>query len=135
MTRVGILLVALALFLGVTTGAGAAYRLITSKDIKNGTIQPVDLSPSVRQPARIVVNGSVIFSYTSTGPKTAMAYCPRGRVLLGGGFKGVADTASARVVVSESAPTEDKRGWQATGEYVNPNLLATLTAYALCAKS
>jgi hypothetical protein len=63
------------------------------------------------------------------------ALCPQGTVLLSGGFTASADGPPARILVSQSAPTEDLHGWQATGEYVNPNLLAALYVYALCAKS
>jgi hypothetical protein len=130
--------VALAVAFFTAGGASAAF-VVTSKQIKDGTIQLRDLSPAVRQlgrpTQRVVVREFVAFSYASTGPKSVMAACPLGTVLLGGGFTASADGPPARIIVSESAPTPDLRGWKATGDYVNPNLLAALYVYALCAKS
>ena len=44
--RFGVLMLALFVALG---GTATAARLITSKDIKNGTIKTVDMSPSAKR--------------------------------------------------------------------------------------
>ena len=52
MTRRTFILCAIVAVLSVTSTAAATHALVTSKDIKNGTIQPVDLSPAAKKAMR-----------------------------------------------------------------------------------
>ncbi len=131
---VKIALACLATALVTAGGSEAARRLITSKDIKNGTIQRVDLSASVRRAERVKIFTTVIFGYTETAPKTVTALCPTGTLLLGGGFS-TGPESQGQVVVFASEPTQGLDGWQATGQYRNGSLFNFLRAYALCERS
>jgi hypothetical protein len=123
----------------VTAGSSAAAFVVTSKNIKNGTIQPIDLSAKTKRSLggfQTVerVRELVAFSYASPGPKSATATCPSGTVLTGGGFVSNPNGVSQdHVVVSESAPVDGAEAWRVTGRYVGGGPVALLDGYALCA--
>jgi hypothetical protein len=131
---VKIVLACLVTALVTAGGTEAAHRLITSKDIKNGTIRPVDLSASVRRPDRVKIRAFASFSYLETQPKTVTALCPADTMLLGGGFS-TGPESPGQIVVFSSEPTQGLDGWQATGQYRNGNFLNLLNVYALCERS
>jgi hypothetical protein len=132
----------------------AVNRLVTSRDIKNGTIQPVDLSPKAKRVlkgnGRIGPPGpqgpqglqgergpagfsSVLTSSSGTilGPNsggTATASCYSGRPV-GGGFY----ASSPNVGVYVSYPTTG--GWQVRGFNYGSTFSEILSAYVLCASS
>lgn len=63
---------------------------------------------------------------TPTGA-TAIATCPVGQKVIGGGAKVSNDTEA---LVNDSSPTADRTGWEATGFAFEPGI--TLTVTAIC---
>jgi hypothetical protein len=130
-------IIVLAVLVSAGSSAAVTSRLITSRDIKNGTIQPIDLSTNTKhslQGFQTVqrVFGQVLFSNQDPGPKLTTAECPQGSTLVGGGFS---SGPGQTVTVSESTPDQDgAQQWNAIGKYdgsgqPNPYLFS----YALCA--
>lgn len=141
------ILVALAVALATGSATSAAF-IITSKDIKNGTIQPIDLSPK----AKLAMRGprgragpagptgpaglgaiQTVFNYAAIQNNPGVeiqvvAPCPAGKTLTGGGFQ-----ASEHTEVLSSLPYQN--GWHVSGVYRGSAILAVLYSYALCASS
>ena len=131
-------IIVLAVLVSAGSSAAVTSKLITSKQIKDGTIQPIDLSANTKHSLRGFHNvqrvlGRVLFSVQDPGPKLTTATCPEGSTLVGGGFS---STPTGSVTVSESTPDQDgAQQWNATGEYVGgrPGEEAALFSYAICA--
>jgi hypothetical protein len=134
--------VALAVSL-VTAGSSTAAFVVTSKHIKNGTIQLVDMSPRARAALRGQRGQSgprgpagfgIVQRYSSSVPlgqnisRSVSVSCPAGSTLIGGGFD-----ASRDVTVYASKPLATGETWEVTGVYTGGNLLAGLSAHAICA--
>lgn len=139
----------LLLSIGALLGGGGAYagQVITSSQIKNGTIQLADLSPSVRSILRISgpqgepgtdgaqgtqglpgapgasgISGLEIVK-SGVGTASATATCPAGKLAIGGGFSIGASAAAA------SYPSADMQSWNV----VSATLATIVQAYAVCA--
>jgi hypothetical protein len=120
----------------VTSGAGAAL-VITSKNIKNGTIQLVDISPRAKAALRgrrgpqgppgisSITEVSANLTIAPTGRGTAVATCPAGLAPISGGY--VAGVSAVSVQVSRRS---EGRGWEvgASGPAG-----ASMLVYAYCA--
>jgi hypothetical protein len=118
----------------------AATIVVTSKNIKNGTIQLADMSPKAKKALRgqrgprgidelTVVGGTprVIPPGGATG--STEASCPAGQQPIGGGFTTTGETA-----IRVSAPHWSNRSWLVIG--VNSGTTnATLGAVAYCAEN
>jgi hypothetical protein len=122
----------LAILLSAGSGAAVTKRLITSRDIKNGTIRSVDVSASARAELRGFksvrqVKGPVTELHVGS-EATATATCPAGTILVGGGYN-----TGDRSIVFSSRPAPSGNAWEATGKYTGSILLDVLYAYALCA--
>lgn len=129
-------------------GAFAAGNMITSAQIKNGTIQLADISPAARAalrgqqgvpgatglpgasvqgaqglPGSPGVSGLQLVSSTvSVGGISLTASCPAGKQVLSGG-----GTASSPVIASY--PSSDLSGWNVVVSQAG----SQITAYAVCA--
>lgn len=113
---------AAALVVISTAGGATAGTLITSKDIKNGTIKPADLTKPLRAQATSPTGFTTVTRVTSTTADTTAATCPADTTLIGGG--GASTTNSA---ITASYP--DGNTWHATPA----NFPEQFTTYALCA--
>jgi hypothetical protein len=137
-TRRALVFCSILAALTIASASTAAF-VVTSKNIKNGTIQPIDLSAKTKRSLRGFqtverLRGFVAFSYASPGPKTATVTCPPGTILTGGGFQSDPNGLNQdHVVVSESGPVEGAEAWRVTGRYAGGGLVAILNGYALCA--
>ncbi len=143
----------IALVAAATGGGYAAGGLVTSSSIRNGTIQLNDLSPALQKQVRtpgirgpqgpigpqgiagapgiaaVEVTTAVSDNGAGAGFRNAVATCPAGKRLIGGGG-GVEGVAGPQMTISQ--PTTDGR-WRATG-YASTNFGAwQVTAYAVCA--
>ena len=146
------------LIVGAALGGGGAYAgtVITSGQIKNGTIELKDLSPAAVRalrgkigppgktgPAGIAgvpgtagvagasgVSGLELAQGSASGTSTAVASCPAGKKVVSGGFfeGGVSPTPA----IARSAPAPDLGSWDvnATSGGGASNVV---TAYAICA--
>jgi hypothetical protein len=118
----------------VTAGSTAAVtsRLITSRDIKNGTIRSVDLAASTKAELKGYTNVRRVrgpLTELHIGSEaTATASCPSGSILIGGGYE-----TGDRSIVFVSRPAASGNAWEATGKFTGSILLDRLYAYALCA--
>jgi hypothetical protein len=116
----------------ISVGSASAAFVVTSRNIKDGTIRPVDLSAQVKRELRGVRAVEYVRSPVtelhigSTG--TATATCPSGTQLTGGGYE-----ADDRSIVFSSHPRTTGEAWEATGHYTGSIFFGTLYAYALCA--
>ena len=109
-----------ALFVALGGSAVAAF-VVTSDDIKDGTIRQRDLSPSVRSASttpkpKLVFRRSRLATVRVGETGQALAYCPKGLVTTSGGAttQSVSGEASPLVITGSqpSAPEEDPRwGW------------------------
>jgi len=133
----GLAIIVLAVLVSAGSSAAVTSKLITSKNIKNGTIQPIDLSARTKQSFRTPPGFKTVQRVTeespfSSGlPKTVTATCPAGSILVGGGFMSFPDN---HVLVSDSAPDAGgAEAWKVTGTWDGQTLLADLRSYALCA--
>lgn len=147
MTRRTFILCAIVAVLSVTSTAAATHALITSKDIKNGTIQPVDLSAAAKKgmkgkagpqgpvgptgptgPAGFAgvtdVNSSIMVDPGFGGTTTAT--CSTGKAV-GGGY----DASSSTVSVYSSMPS-GATGWVVRG-YNSGAFPEVLYAWVVCA--
>jgi hypothetical protein len=122
------------------TSATAATILVTSKNIKNGTIQLVDISPKAKKALRgqrgprgrrgideVTVVGSP--GVVPPGPVSAEASCPAGQQPIGGGFR-----TTGAMTITTSAPDLSRRLWLVLGTNSGPGL-ASLSAVAYCAEN
>jgi hypothetical protein len=151
-----IALLAVVLF-ALSGGVATAGKLITSKDIKNGTISTADLSTSAKRSLRGVTGPrgaagspgpqgpqgpagpSAVGAITTIksaqvpfGPRDvvmgAVAMCPAGQKALSGGGISVSDQELAA-----SEPTNDRSGWFVIGIDLTENGGEYVQATALCA--
>jgi hypothetical protein len=117
----------------------AATIVVTSKNIKNGTIQTVDISAKAKKTLRgqrgpqgprgidevtVVDRPGVV----PTGPVSSEASCPAGQQPIGGGFR-----TTGAVTITTSAPDFSRRLWLVLGTNSGPGL-ASLSAVAYCAE-
>jgi hypothetical protein len=152
MTRRAFILCAIVVVLSVTSTAAATRALVTSKDIKNGTIQTVDLSaaakkalkgkrglqgpagaqgvPGERGPAGFtsVTTATDLTTLSPDSGGVVSATCSVGK-LIGGGF----DSTSPNVGVYQSSPTGNGNSWQVSGYNFGTTDNEVLRVYALCA--
>ena len=154
MKRIAVLAVVLFALSG---GVATAGKLITSKDIKNGTISTADLSsaakrslqgktgprgtvgapgpqgpqgpagPSALGAITTIKSAQVPFG-TSDVVMSAVAMCPAGQKVLSGGGVAVSDQELAA-----SQPTNDRSGWFVIGVDLTDNGGEYVQATALCA--
>jgi hypothetical protein len=131
------IVVALAVAL-VTASSSTAAFVVTSKNIKNGTIQLVDLSPKAKKALRgspavqeITVVSSLPPQIVPPGaPAGVVVSCPAGEQPISGGFRAVGGAMS----INTSAPTANSREWAVLG--VNSGTTtATVSAIAYCARN
>jgi hypothetical protein len=118
----------------------AATILVTSKNIKNGTIQTVDISAKAKKALRgnrgpqgprgideVTVVGSP--GVVPPGPVSSEASCPAGQQPIGGGFR-----TTGAMTITTSAPDVSRRLWLVLGTNSGPGL-ASLSAVAYCAEN
>jgi hypothetical protein len=133
----------------VTAGGSAAAFVVTSKNIKNGTIQLVDISPRAKKALRGQrgfqgpQGPPGIQAITEVqGPPTdvpagqigsALAACPEGQQPITGGFESLsAGTGSGmRVDISRRS----SGGWVVGARNLNPAGTGRLIAYVYCSPS
>jgi hypothetical protein len=117
----------------------AATMLVTSKNIKNGTIQLVDISSKAKKALRgrrgpqgpvgiaeLTVVNSPRFISPGTG-FSVEATCPAGERPIAGGF-----TSTGSVTITTSTPNLSNRSWLVIANATTP---ASLAAIAYCAKN
>jgi hypothetical protein len=153
------LVIAVAL---VTAGSSTAAFIVTSKNIKNGTIQLIDMSAKAKKALRgrrgprgpqgpqgaqglqgsqgpkggldlsKVSYASEIGFVPAQGRATVAATCPSGQKVLGGGFNIVGTPTNLNVL--QSYPSGD-RTWNVTIEDLSstPVVGGSFFAYAVCA--
>jgi hypothetical protein len=147
MTRRTFILCAIVAVLSVTSTAAATHALITSKDIKNGTIQPVDLSPAAKKAMRgkagpqgpagpTGLQGPAGFATVADANSSTMvdpgfggtttATCSTGKAV-GGGY----DASSSTISVYSSKPS-GTTGWEVRG-YNSGAFSEVLYAWVVCA--
>jgi hypothetical protein len=109
---------ALAVALGVTSGAGAAL-VVTSKNIRNGTIQLVDISPRAKTALRgrrgpegppgisSITEATATLTIAPSGRGNAVAECPGGLAPISGGFLSGASNVAVQV-----SRRSQQRGWE-----------------------
>lgn len=132
--------------LTIASTSTAGYLVVTSKNIKNGTIQPIDLSakakrvmrgtrgpigpPGERGPAGfsnlVSTDASTLVGSNTSAGVTAL--CSTGYKAVGGGF--YASSSDVSVYIS----TPSNNGWLVRG-FNSGTFSASLFAYALCASS
>jgi len=158
MNRRVLILLAIVAVLSTASGAAATRVLITSKDIKNGTIRPIDLSAAAKRTIRgkqgirgargiqgpIGPRGlqgnqglpgftDVLFN-DNVGPVapnsdgTVSAVCISGYKAVGGGFQ----STDPNVLVYASKPSASGFGWDVSARNSGSSSHA-LWAYVLCA--
>jgi hypothetical protein len=128
------LAVALAVGL-VTASSSTAAFIVTSANIKNGTIQLVDLSPRARaalkgqrgprglQGVQRLVRVSDFESISSGHEGTVVANCPSGMTPISGGGGFIGEVSGPKSKLSISARTGTGRGWFVRGEAVSSQIL------------
>jgi hypothetical protein len=115
----------------------AATILVTSKNIKNGTIQTVDISAKAKRALRgqrgprglqevTLVTSSPLPVPPGFPNARVEATCPDGERPISGGFQ-----ATGVPTISSSAPNLAGRSWVVIGNSVN--VPASITAFAYCA--
>ena len=158
MSRRILILFAIVAVLSMASGAAATRVLITSKDIENGTIRPIDLSPAAKRTMRGKqgIRGprglqgptgprgfqgnqgppgftDVLFN-DNVGPiaanssGTVSAVCLSGYKAVGGGF----ESTDQNVSVYASKPSPSGFGWDVSARNTGSSA-AALWAYVLCA--
>ena len=80
----------------------------------------------------------VVLAVSGTGsppnPPSAIAQCPQGKKVIGGGAKAIGDLIVFQIGLRNSAPTPDGTGWFAQGAEFEPtNDDWFIEAYAICA--
>lgn len=131
------IMVALAVALVTASGSTAAF-VVTSKNIKNGTIQLVDISPRAKKALRgtqAVLEIDVVSSLPPTAvppgaPAGIAVSCPEGQQPISGGFRSVGGAMS----ISTSSPTSNSREWIVLGQN-SGTTTATVMAIAYCARN
>ncbi len=92
-------------------------------------------------PALTGVSGLERIAYSSpnnsNSPKKAVAHCPTGKTVVGGGaqvFIGETGVTVGPIAIKKSWPGKDMTHWNAMAEEISPtNVNWFVTAYALCA--
>ena len=141
--RSAVIAAVVAAVVAVASGT-AATILVTSKNIKNGTIQLVDISPKAKTALRgrrgprgpvgieelAVVNAPrlILPGLPAGTAVSAEAICPAGQQPIAGGFMSTGVTT-----ITTNAPNLSNRSWLVLGT-AGPTA-ATLTAIAYCAKN
>jgi hypothetical protein len=125
---------ALVLALSATSSA-AVTKLITSRDIRNGTIQPIDLSPAakkgMRGPRGLTGGIQDVRGYSTTihiapgQSGSTSTRCPEGQIPISGGA-----TITGGYLWGS---WRSGYAWIAAGTNINQYVAAELTAYAYCA--
>jgi hypothetical protein len=158
MSRRVLTLAAIVAVLSIASGAAATRVLITSKDIKNGTIRPVDLSAAAKKTMRgkqgirglrgaqgptgprgfqgnpgppgfsDVLPNDEVGSISPNASGTVSAVCIGGYKAVGGGFEATDPSLS----VYASKPSASGFGWDVSARNAG-NDPAALWAYVLCA--
>jgi hypothetical protein len=131
------IMVAIAVALATASSSTAAF-VVTSKNIKNGTIQLVDISPKAKKALRGqrgprgTVDEITQVAVPATVPpgtsNSALATCPAGQQPISGGF-----SSSGTLAISVSAADADRRAWFVAAVNSTPTPQG-LTAIAYCAK-
>jgi hypothetical protein len=127
----------------VTAGSAAAAFVVTSKNIKNGTIELVDISPRAKKALRgqrgvrgpqglqgiqaITEVRSLQTIIPPGQPGGAEAICPAGQLPISGGFIGV-----QWATVIGSAANSSTRAWVVAAFNTSSTTTAPLTAIAYC---
>ena len=126
----------------VTAGGSVAAFVVTSKDIKNGTIQLVDISAKAKKALRgqrgpqgpqgiqtITEVRSLPPSFISPGASgSAEASCPAGERPISGGFLG---TPSGGLTIVNSTVSPSHGGWLIIAVNESPRV-GLLSAVAYC---
>lgn len=125
----------------VTAGSATAAFVVTSKNIKNGTIQLVDISPKAKRALRgqqgpqgpqgiqaITEVRSPISAIPPGLSGSATASCPAGQQPISGGFQG--DISGMTITASRADPA--LRAWVVSARNSNPTVTGPLFAYAYC---
>lgn len=158
MSRRVLILLAVVAVLSMASGAAATRTLITSKDIENGTIRPVDLSPAAKRTMRGArgirgprgVQGPIgprglqgnqgpsgftdvlfndnVGAIVPGSSGTVSAVCLSGYKAVGGGFE-AQDTS---VAIYASKPSASGFGWDVSARNSGASP-AAVWAYVLCA--
>lgn len=134
--RAAIIIAAVVLATASSTGA-ALSLVITSKDIKNGTIRRVDLSGDVRNALTRQPRPSLRVQRVNEGgavgsvPRTIDVACPPGTRLTGGGFS--RSDVDGPVDILASHPHSALEAWEVTAVLRGGGIFGGFTAYALCA--
>jgi hypothetical protein len=156
--RAATIIAFVALFAALGGGSAvAAKRLITSSDIKNGTIKAADLSRGAKSalkgqrgapgpqglpgpagaqgppgPAAVARVGVVEATVTVLAGRTdfAIAFCPSGQSAIGGGYTAMMGAGSE---VWSNERTDSGLGWVAHSWNFNDFTSGTLTVQAYCA--
>lgn len=151
-------LVAIVAVLSMASGAAATRVLITSRDIKNGTIRPVDLSAAAKKTMRgkqgirgirgtrgptglrgfqgnpgppgfsEVLPNDNLGSISPNASGTVSAVCIGGYKAVGGGF----EATDSNLSVYASKPSASGFGWDVSARNSGSDP-AALWAYVLCA--
>jgi hypothetical protein len=134
----------------VTAGSATAAFVVTSKNIKNGTIQLVDISPKAKKALRGqrgpqgLQGPQGIQAITEVqGPGTvippgqrgdAFAACPDGQQPIAGGFEAASSgmPGSGVTVTGSRRSGSSSRGWGVTAQNFNPTGTGLLFAYVYC---
>jgi len=119
------------------TSATAAF-VVTSKNIKNGTIQTIDISSAAKKalrgqrgPRGTIDDITMVATPPLTvppGPAVAEATCPTGQQPISGGF---ASTGSLEIRISAADP--DRRVWSVVATNTSSSTQG-LAAFAYCAE-
>lgn len=133
--------IAVALAVGlVTAGSSTAALIVTSKNIKNGTIQLVDMSPRAKASLRgqrgprglqgapgisSISEVSATLTILPSGRGNAVATCPAGLAPISGGY-----LAGASGIVVQVSRRSEQRGWEVGAS--GPSGVSMLV-YACCA--
>jgi hypothetical protein len=124
----------------VTAGSSAAAFIVTSKDIKDGTIQLVDISGHAKKALRgkrafstvIDVQGrraTLCSAGRVCSAGTSTAVCPAGTVPIAGGWRALLDDAT--VVENRRSSTSN---WSVTIANNSPSSGGFFNATAVCAR-
>jgi|SRR5262245_2244114 len=158
MSRRVLILLAIIAVLSMASGAAATRVLITSKDIKNGTIRPVDLSAAAKRTMRGkqgirglrgtkgptgprgfqgnpgppgfsgVLPNDNLGAISPNSSGTVSAECISGYKAVGGGF----EATDPNLTVYASKPSASGFGWDVSARNSGGSSEA-LWAYVLCA--
>jgi hypothetical protein len=125
--------------------ATAAKFLVTSKDIKNGTIQLVDINPSAKAALRgrfakatiTAVRGPEVrlcpVGDASCEAGSSEASCPAGSVAISGGWAVPFGAATVRLSTWNATAGSQKSRWLVQAQNNSPTREAIFYAMAFCA--